>query len=37
MGESIGGYQDLVRKFEGKRSLDEPGVNGRIILKYILK
>jgi len=37
MGESIGGCQVLVRKLEGKRSLDEPGVNGRIILKCILK
>jgi hypothetical protein len=26
-----------VRKLEGKRSLDDPGVNGRIILKCILK
>jgi len=39
MGENIGGCrsQDLVRKLEGKRSLDDPSVNGRIILKCILK
>jgi hypothetical protein len=37
MGKSTGEWKDLVRKLEGRRSLDNPGVNGRIILKYILK
>jgi len=27
MGESIGECKDLVRKLEGKRSFDDPGVN----------
>jgi hypothetical protein len=37
MGESVGECKDLVMKLEGKRLLDDPGVNWRIILKCILK
>ena len=36
-GESIGEWKYLVRKFEGNGSLDDPGVNWKIILKCILK
>jgi hypothetical protein len=36
-GESIGECKYLVRKFEGKRSLDDPGVNWSVILKCTLK
>ena len=37
MGESVGECKDMVRRLEGKRSLDDPGVNWRIRLKCILK
>ena len=33
MGEKIGTYRVLVGKPEGKRHLEDPGVDGRIILK----
>jgi hypothetical protein len=36
-GYRIGECKDLVRKLEGKRSLDDPSVNGRIILKCTLQ
>jgi len=34
MGESRGVYSVLVRKPEGKRPLTDPGVDGRIILRW---
>ena len=37
MGKRRGACKNLVRKPEGKRLLEDPGVNGRIILKCILK
>jgi len=36
-GEKHRWMPGLVRKLEGKGSLNDPGVNGRIILKCILK
>jgi hypothetical protein len=36
MGESRGAYRVLVGKPGGRRYLEEPGVDGRIILKWIL-
>ena len=37
MGERRGAYKDLVGKPEGKRPLEDLGVNGRLILKLIFK
>jgi len=36
MGER-GGYRVLVGKPEGKRTLENPGINGRIILRWIFR
>ena len=36
-GESRGVYRVLVGKPEGKNHLEDPGVNGRIILRKIFK
>jgi hypothetical protein len=35
-GEKRGEYRVLVEKPEGKRHLEDPGVDGRIILRWIL-
>jgi hypothetical protein len=37
MGERRGAYRALVGKLEGRRPLGRPGVDGRIILKWILE
>jgi hypothetical protein len=37
MGEGRGAYRVLLGKLEGKRPLENPGVDGRIILRYILR
>jgi hypothetical protein len=37
MGKRRGPYRGLVGKLEGKNPLGNPGVDGRIILKLILK
>jgi hypothetical protein len=37
MGESRGGYRDLVWKPEGKRPLEDPGIDGKIILRWIFR
>jgi hypothetical protein len=37
MGESRGPYKVLVRKPERKRPLGRPGVDGRIILRWIFR
>ena len=37
MWERRGVYMVLVGKPEGKRTLEDPGVGGRIILRWILK
>jgi hypothetical protein len=37
MGDRRGACRDLVRVHEGKRPLGNLGVDGRIILKWILK
>jgi len=36
MGERRGVYRVLVGKPEGKNHLEDPGIDGRIILKWIL-
>jgi tRNA-dihydrouridine synthase len=37
MGERKGVYRILVGKSEGKKHLEEPGVDGRIILRRIFR
>jgi hypothetical protein len=37
MGEGRGVYRVLVRKAKGKRPLGDPGVGGKIILRWIFK
>jgi len=36
-GERRGLYRVLVRKPEGKRPLEDPGIDGRIILRWIFR
>jgi hypothetical protein len=36
-GERRGAYRDLVGKPEGRNHLEDPGVDGRIILKRIFE
>jgi len=37
MGEGTGVYRVLVGKPKGKRPLEDPGADGRIILRWILR
>jgi hypothetical protein len=37
MGDRRGVYRFLVRKPEGKNHLGDPGVDGRILLRWIFK
>jgi len=37
MGEGRGVYRVLVGKPEGKKPLEDPGVDGRIILRWIFR
>jgi hypothetical protein len=37
MGESISVYRVLVGKLEGKRQLEDPHVNGRIISRWFFR
>jgi len=37
MGERRGVYRALVGKLEGKSHLEDPGIDGRIILKWIFR
>jgi hypothetical protein len=37
MGEGRGAYRILVGRPEGRNHLEDPGVDGRIILKWIFK
>jgi hypothetical protein len=37
MGERRGAYRILVGRPEGRNHLEDPGIDGRIILKWILK
>ena len=36
-GERRGVYRVLVGKYEGKSHLEDPGVDGRVILKWIFR
>jgi len=36
-GGRRGVYRILVKKLEGKRPLEDPGVDGRIILRWIFR
>jgi hypothetical protein len=37
MGKGRGAYRNLVGRTEGRNHLEDPGVDGRIILKWIFK
>jgi len=37
MGERRGAYRVLVRKLGGKGHLEDPGVNERIVLRWIVR
>jgi hypothetical protein len=37
MGEARNIHRNLVRKLEGKRYLERPGIMGKVILQWILK
>jgi hypothetical protein len=37
MGDRRGAYRVLVGKPDGKNHLEDPGIDGRILLKWILK
>jgi hypothetical protein len=37
IGEGRGAYRILVGKPEGRNHLEDPGVDGRIILKWVFK
>jgi hypothetical protein len=37
MGERRGAYRALVGKPEGRNNFEDPGVDGRIILKWIFE
>jgi len=37
MGKKNGAYRILVGKSEGKNHLEDPGVDGNIILRWILR
>jgi len=37
MGKTEGVYRDLVGKPEGKNHLEDPGVDGKIILRWIFR
>jgi hypothetical protein len=36
-GKARGAYRVLVGKPEGNRTLEDPGIDGRVILKWIIK
>jgi hypothetical protein len=37
MGNRIGAFRDLVEGFSGRHRLEDPGVDGRIILNWVCK